>query len=157
MEIYELRSNAVEIKAEICDLNAKINQHQTTINHLEKVSVFNMKYNNYVAPLSFRIKIDHLINNSYISNIICQEELKQMSKYFSSFMHPEASNGVASDPNQMQQWVDCLLNDNESITENFRFKGATKRLTINLKKNILQEIIDMCRADEESDDNDDDN
>ena len=94
-----------------------------------------MKYNNYVTPISFRVKIDQLLSNRYISPNINESELRQLSQYFSPFVHADASNEVTSDPDQIQRCVNAILNTNDSIIEKYRFKGAKSPNTINLEKN----------------------
>ena len=94
------------------------------------------------APTSFRLVIVRLINRCYESENLTTGYLKDLSEYFSSFVHHRASNTIDADTEEMTNWVNATLLDKSSLDHSYKFRGSQKQITIKLA--ALKEIIDLC-------------
>lgn len=68
-----------------------------------------------------RTIIESLLSQNYQSLNLKKEYLLELKQYFSTFVHSNASNTIEPDTEEMEDWVEATLNDNENIEERYCF------------------------------------
>ena len=115
----------------------------------EKMASFAQKIYKY-APTSFRLVIDRLIDRGYESENLKTVYLKDLNEYFSSFDHYSFDD---SDTDEMTNWVNAILHNKPMIVRSYKINGSQKQITIKLA--ALNEIIDLCVAEQKKNDDKD--
>ncbi len=134
------------LKLENKELKSRIDSLEKQVVSLEESNIKILKKLYSYAPVFFRLQIEKLLTEiEHTSQILDIDYLRDLSKYFSSFMHKKSTNQLKIDPDEMEEWTKALFFKSDEV--DLEFEHSNRSLRIVLRKTILDKIIELARND----------
>jgi len=148
LEIEALKLENKELKSRIDRLEQETNRLKKEVVSLEECNIKILKKLYSYAPVFFRLQIEKLLTQiEHTSQILDIDYLRDLSKYFSSFMHKKSTNQLKIDPDEMEEWTKALFFKSDEVDLEYKFEHSNRSLRIVLRKTILDKIIELARND----------
>jgi FtsZ-binding cell division protein ZapB len=148
LENKELKSRIDRLEQETNRLEQETNRLKKEVVSLEESNIKILKKLYSYAPVFFRLQIEKLLTEiEHTSQILDIDYLRDLSKYFSSFMHKKSTNQLKIDPDEMEEWTKALFFKSDEVDLEYKFEHSNRSLRIVLRKTILDKIIELARND----------
>jgi hypothetical protein len=136
------------LKLENKQLKSRIDRLEKEVVFLEESNIKILKKMYSYAPVFFRLQIEKLLTQiEYTSQILDINYLRDLSQYFSSFMHKKSTNQLKIDPDEMEEWTKALFFKSDEVDLEYKFERSNRSLRIVLRKTTLDKIIELARND----------
>ena len=147
-DIGKLLLEIEALKLENKELKSRIDRLEKQVASLEESNIKILKKLYSYAPVFFRLQIEKLLTEiEHTSQILDIDYLRDLSKYFSSFMHKKSINQLKIDPDEMEEWTKALFFKSDEVDLEYKFEHSNRSLRIVLRKTILDKIIELARND----------
>ena len=141
-------SDIGKLLLEIEALKLENKQLKSRIDRLEESNIKILRKLYSYAPVFFRLQIEKLLTQiEYTSQILDISYLRDLSQYFSSFMHKKSTNQLKIDPDEMEEWTKALFFKSDEVDLEYKFEHSNRSLRIVLRKTTLDKIIELARND----------
>lgn len=147
-DIGKLSLEIEALKLENKQLKSRIDRLEKEVVFLEESNIKILKKMYSYAPVFFRLQIEKLLTQiEYTSQILDINYLRDLSQYFSSFMHKKSTNQLKIDPDEMEEWTKALFFKSDEVDLEYKFERSNRSLRIVLRKTTLDKIIELARND----------